>query len=135
MFYAVGSYRSYGTAAALVALIAQAATDGAEQWAQQVLLDAQAIVPARTGELKDSGHVELKVSSTAADASVVFDSGHAVHVEFGTGIRGAESAGAGAGPYDPNWKGMPAQPYLRPAFDDNIDKALPIIQASVTEAL
>jgi hypothetical protein len=42
---------------------------------------------------------------------------HAAYVEFGTGQRGAASAGAGNGPYSETWPGMPAQPYLRPALD------------------
>jgi hypothetical protein len=55
------------------------------------------------------------ISDTSA--AVVFDSPHAAYVEYGTGQRGEASAGAGDGPYDPNWPGMVAQPFLRPATD------------------
>lgn len=45
------------------------------------------------------------------------DNPHAAYVEFGTGQRGAASAGAapGEGGYDPDWPGMCAQPYMYPA--------------------
>jgi hypothetical protein len=51
-------------------------------------------------------------------------------VEFGTGRRGASSAGAGPYSYDPNWPGMVAQPYMRPA----LDTARPQILAAFAEA-
>ncbi len=85
-----------------------------EQSAEVVLEEAEAIVAVDTGELRDSGHIEVVSDSSAA---VVFDSDHAAFVEYGTGRRGAASPGAGDGPYDPNWPGMVAQPYLRPALD------------------
>lgn len=85
-----------------------------ERSAEIVLEEAEAIVPVDTGDLRDSGHVE---AVSDIQAAVVFDSDHAVYVEYGTGQRGAASPGAGEGPYDPNWPGMVAQPYLRPALD------------------
>lgn len=88
-----------------------------EQSADIVLEEAEAIVPVDTGELRESGHTEVERAGLQSTAAVVFDSEHAGYVEFGTGQRGAESPGAGEGPYDPNWPGMPAQPYLRPALD------------------
>jgi HK97 gp10 family phage protein len=96
------------------AILAQATRLSVEQGAAIVLEEAEAIVPVDTGELRESGHVEI-VSPTSA--AVVFDSEHAAYVEYGTGRRGAASPGAGAGPYDPNWPGMVAQPFLRPALD------------------
>ena len=102
--------------------VAQAAFETAarlsvEQGAAAVLETAESIVPVDTGELRESGHVELLQSGPQPSAAVVFDSEHAAYVEYGTGIRGAASPGAGEGPYDPNWPGMPAQPYLRPSLD------------------
>lgn len=85
-----------------------------EQSAEVVLEEAEATVAVDTGELRESGHIEV-VSDT--QAAVAFDSDHAAFVEYGTGQRGAASPGAGEGPYDPNWPGMVAQPYLRPALD------------------
>ena len=105
----------------------QAARLSVEQGAEIVLEEAEAIVPVSgetknesgtSGELRDSGHVEMLVSSgPAPSAAVVFDAPYAAYVEYGTGVRGAASPGAGEGPYDPNWPGMVAQPYLRPALD------------------
>jgi HK97 gp10 family phage protein len=95
----------------------QAARLSVEQGAEIVLEEAEAIVPVDTGELRESGHVELLNAGSQPSAAVVFDSPHAAYVEYGTGIRGEASAGAGEGPYDPNWPGMPAEPYLRPALD------------------
>jgi HK97 gp10 family phage protein len=86
---------------------------GIQAWAGQVLDIAQGLVPVRTGQLKDSGHVE----TNGPTAAVVFDSPHAAFVEFGTGIRGAASPGAGDVEYSSTWPGMAAQPYLRPAYD------------------
>ncbi len=83
-----------------------------------VLLEAQAIVPVDTGELRDSGHVDVRETAASAVADVIFDAGHAAYVEYGTGIAGASSPGAGPYPYSATWPGMRAQPYLRPALDN-----------------
>lgn len=90
---------------------------GVEAFANLVLSEAQAIVPVDTGELRDSGSVVVEEQGKRVVASVVFSAGHAGYVEFGTGVRGAESAGAGPYSYNPSWLGMAAQPYLRPALD------------------
>ena len=96
----------------------QATRLSAQQGAEIVLEEAEAIVPVDTGELRESGHVEgLVEEGPRPSYAVVFDSDHAAYVEYGTGQRGAASPGAGDGPYDPNWPGMTAQPYLRPALD------------------
>ncbi len=101
-----------------VALMSQATRLSVEQSCEAVLEEAEAIVPVDTGELRDSGHVTtVRDEGNHVTGSVVFDSPHAAYVEFGTGIRGAESPGGGEVPYDVNWPGMPAQPYLRPALD------------------
>lgn len=96
----------------------QAARLSVEQGAGIVLEEAEAIVPADTGELRESGHVEtVESSGPKPSAAVVFDTPYAAYVEYGTGIRGAASEGAGEGPYSDSWPGMPAQPYVRPALD------------------
>ncbi len=80
--------------------------------------EAERLVPVDTGE--------LALSITAApivddgqtySGLVIATADHAAYVEFGTGARGAASEGAGDVPYNRNWPGMPAQPYLRPALD------------------
>lgn len=83
-----------------------------------VAWEARQLAPVDTGELVDSistGAVELVGS--AVQGFVEADSPHAAFVEFGTGQRGAASPGAGSGPYNPDWPGMAAQPYMRPALD------------------
>lgn len=105
-----------------------------EQSAEVILEEAEAIVPVDTGELRESGHTEIEVNGAEATGYVVFDSDHAAYVEFGTGQRGAASPGAGDGPYDPNWPGMVAQPYLRPALDTARPAIVEIFRDNVASA-
>ena len=83
-----------------------------------VMFEAQAIVPVDTGELQSSiGTGPVELVGSVVTGTVEANAPYASFVEYGTGQRGAASAGAGAGPYSPNWPGMPAQPYMRPALD------------------
>jgi HK97 gp10 family phage protein len=83
-----------------------------------VVEEAKTIVPVRTGELRDSIHAtEPQDREHTVVGSVVADAPHAGYVEYGTGIRGAASEGAGPYPYSATWPGMAARPYLRPALD------------------
>lgn len=87
--------------------------------AQRVVVEhAQAIVPVDTGELRASIHATEPVDDfKQITGEVVASADHSAYVEFGTGARGAASAGAGPFGYTLSWPGMPAQPYLRPALD------------------
>lgn len=105
-----------------------------EQSAEIVLEEAEAIVPVDTGELRESGHTETTRAGLESVSAVVFDSDHAAYVEYGTGQRGAASPGAGEGPYDPNWPGMPAQPYLRPALDTALPAIVEVFRDNVAAA-
>ena len=80
---------------------------------------AKELCPVDTGRLRDSISTHTIESETAIRAYVAPNTPYAGYVEFGTGIRGASSPGAGSGPYSPNWRGMPAQPYMRPAVDES----------------
>jgi hypothetical protein len=116
-------------------LLSKAINLSLEQSCEAVLEEAEAIVPVDTGELRESGHVEApKDNAGRVVGSVVFDADHAAYVEYGTGIRGASSEGAGDGPYNPNWPGMVAQPYLRPALDKARPHILEIFQDNVAVA-
>ncbi len=84
---------------------------------QIVLSEAQDVVPVDTGALRNSGQVTVRETDTSIIADVAFTEPYAAYVEFGTGIRGSQSPGAGPYPYNPAWPGMAAQPYLRPALD------------------
>lgn len=86
---------------------------------QAVLDDALEKVPVDIGDLQSSGHMVVTLEGQTVHGSVIFDADHAAYVEFGTGIRGAASPGAGPYPYKADWPGMPAQPYARPALDEN----------------
>ena len=111
---AISSYVEVPGARELIqTLVDEAALQGITSWANSVLETAQEIVPVRSGELRDSGHIEVTQGGHTPAVMVEFDSDHAVYVEFGTGERGAASAGAGPGPYNPNWPGMAAQPYIQ----------------------
>jgi len=115
--------------------IAPAAAAGAKAWADAVLARAQQIVPVDTGELRDSGHVVVVVEDKRCYARVQFDADHAAFVEYGTGRRGAASAGAGPHGYNQEWAGMAAQPYLRPASDEVKPEAKELVKQEVALAL
>lgn len=114
----------WGSFARLEELIVPKLIDGAKVGAQAVYQESQALVAVDTGELKSSGGTSVEWTGKRVDGYVEYSAPHAAYVEFGTGIRGASSAGAGPFPYSPNWPGMVAQPYLRPALDRSRDKIL-----------
>lgn len=119
----------------VAAVIDEAVTQGVTDWANLVFVTSQELVAVDKGDLKASGHVVITVTGKTVTAAVVYDSDHSVFVEFGTGIRGAASAGAGDGPYNPNWSGMPSQPFLRPAFDAHRDEAESMTRETIAVAL
>lgn len=84
--------------------------------AQKVFQESQTLVPVDKGDLKASG----KVVEQGEGATVVYDSDHSAYVEFGT-IK------------------MKAQPYLRPAYENNINELTRIgaeeIQREIREAI
>jgi hypothetical protein len=119
ILHATAKFTPRGSAGQFIAAnVTPAIEDGVAAIGERILATAQFIAPEDTGELRDSGKVVVIRTDKTATAHVVFDSGHAGYVEYGTGIRGAASEGAGPYAYDPNWPGMPAQPYLRPALDE-----------------
>src|ERR1700749_1773012 len=88
-----------------------AITAGVTVYANTVLAEAQAIVPVRTGALRDSGKVVVNEQSRRVTAYVTFTAPYAGYVEYGTGRAGASSAGAGPYPYTLSWPGMTARPF------------------------
>jgi len=83
-----------------------------------IVQEAQSICPVRTGALRDSiKPEEPDDSGKTVVGAVVASAPYAGYVEYGTGIRGAASAGAGPYPYSPTWPGMEARPFLRPSLD------------------
>lgn len=106
-----------GDTAAAIKAVLQGRVIPAVERSQGILVDeARTLAPVLTGELRDSIHAEAVVDTgRQIVGSVVADSEHAGFVELGTGIRGAASGGGDN--YSPDWPGMVAQPYLRPALD------------------
>ena len=95
----------------------------AERGQDVVVEEARKLAPVDTGELRDKIHaVPVVDDGERITADVVSDAGHAAYVEFGTGLRGMASPGAGPVSYDQSWLGMPAQPHMRPALDTARDK-------------
>lgn len=95
---------------------------------------AQALCPVDTGALRDSITVDIQEGQTIV-GSVGPHTDYAAYVEFGTGRRGAESAGAGAGPYSSTWPGQAAQPYIRPAFDQTKPTILDMFRSQIATRL
>jgi hypothetical protein len=97
-------------------------TRAADKAGSIVFNKSQDRVPVDTEELKLSGHYDVEWKGQSVTSTVAYDSGHAAYVEFGTGIRGAGSPGAGPYPYDLTWPGMVAQPYLRNSLDESLEE-------------
>jgi hypothetical protein len=113
------------------AVIIPGMVDGLTVSGSRLLANAQLIAHEDTGDLRDSGSLSVESEGTKVTASIVFDSDHAAYNEFGTGIRGAASEGAGPYPYDLNWPGMAAIPFLRPAADEE----KPNVPAAISEGI
>lgn len=116
-------------------ILTDAVREGAMGFGEAILERAQQLVPVDTGELRESGSVTATESGRTLFVSVDFAAEHGPYVEFGTGIRGAQSAGAGDGPYNLNWGGMEARPFLRTAWEELHDQAPDFIKAKVAVAL
>jgi HK97 gp10 family phage protein len=82
---------------------------------ERVLAAAQAIVPVDTGALRDSGYLNA-VEGGDPSMDVGFSKDYAPFLEFGT-------------------HKMQAQPYLRPALDEEKAALLPAVVASTQEAV
>lgn len=104
---------------------------GATVGANAVLEISQELVPVDTGELKASGSTRVEWVGTKVTGYITYGAYYAAYVEFGTGRRGAASAGAGPYPYKASWPGMAAQPYMRPALDLGRDQGLTAFQEAL----
>ena len=93
---------------------------------------AQRYAPVDTGALRDSITTEVDSSGATVVGKVGPHVPYAEYVEFGTGRRGAGSADAGEGPYDPNWAGMVPQPYMRPALDESKGSILELFKSNIS---
>ena len=117
-------------------VLAPAAIDGVNAALKIIYDRSQELVAVDTGALKDSGSInEAQSTGLTVSGSVQYTASYAAYVEFGTGIRGEASPGAGEGPYNPTWPGMAAQPYIRPAMDESHDQVKGEISQSLRSVL
>lgn len=96
---------------------------------------AQQLAPVDTGALRGSITTSIDDSGKTVVGHVSVGASYAVFLEYGTGIRGAESADAGAGPYSQTWPGMTPRPYMRPAFDEARGAVLGLFRSNISLAL
>ena len=96
---------------------------------------AKELCPVDTGRLRDSIFTRTVESEQAIRAYVAPNTPYAGYVEFGTGIRGAASPGAGSGPYSATWLGMPAQPFMRPAIDEAREPIRELFRANLSATI
>jgi HK97 gp10 family phage protein len=111
--------------AQIIPRVVAAVTSGTDA----VYEESQVLVPVDTGNLHETALTRVSVEGDQVTGQVVYPADYAAYVEFGTGRRGSESAGAGPFSYSAHWPGMPAQPYLRPA----LDIARPAIRAAFAD--
>lgn len=92
---------------------------------------AKAMCPVDTGALQESITTTIDDSGKTIIGRVGPHMDYAAYVEFGTGIAGAGSPGAGEGPYNTSWPGMPAIPYMRPALDENREAVYQVFRKEI----
>lgn len=116
--------------------VTPAVVKSCQEVGELVMNRAKELCPVDTGALQGSiGPVEIEALDKTIRATVEPHTDYAAYVEFGTGIRGSSSAGAGAGPYSPRWPGMVAQPYMRPAVEEVREQAREIFAANIGVAI
>jgi HK97 gp10 family phage protein len=103
--------------AAVMGKIRAAVQLSVEQACEIITEEAQAIVPVKTGALRESIGWTTDEQSGMIVGTVSAKVPYAGYIEFGTGRRGAASPGAGPYPYTMTWPGMVAQPFMRPSVD------------------
>lgn len=99
-----------------------------------VAVTAQGLAPVLSGDLANSIEATVELIGTTVQGAVEATAPYAAFVEFGTGLTGSASPHGelptegvpytGAWVYDfrgRGWKGMAAQPFLRPALDMNFN--------------
>lgn len=89
-----------------------------ERGAKKIQANAKYLAPVDTGHLRNSIKTRSEVTKGRAKAQVFTSLEYAMYVEFGTGKKGAMSnidRPEGIH-YKADWKGMPARPFLTPAY-------------------
>jgi len=122
------------------AIQGEAMVEALNKAAAVVTSTAKSIVPVRTGALRSSIHpikAEVSDGKVTSGASTAME--YAPYVEFGTGVRGAETheyepKGVKLA-YRPDWPGMIAQPFMYPALHQNKDKIQKLVRAAMIKAV
>lgn len=91
---------------------------------------AQAKCPVDTGALRASITTEINTSGSTTVGIVAPHMPYAEYVEYGTGRRGDPAV-----PHRQDWPGMPAQPYMRPAFEESKDAIKDLFRSTIALAL
>lgn len=126
-----------GNMAAILEQIIPRAVKATENAVVIVQADAHAFCPKDSGDLDASIGSEIELAGQSVNGIVFASAPYAAFVEYGTGLVG-EAAPHGPLPtsgvpftgswvYDfrrQNWRGMPAQPFLRPALDLNLGRIM-----------
>lgn len=97
--------------------VKESARKGLERGAKKIQKNAKLLAPVDTGQLRNSIKTNSKETEEGVEAQVFTNSDH-WYPEFGTGQRGAASnidRPEGIS-YNAEWKGMPAQPFMTPAY-------------------
>jgi HK97 gp10 family phage protein len=116
-----------------------AAYNGTDKAVRKIRDTAKRLVPVKTEALRDSIYSVVTVEGTDIVGTVGTNSDHAAYVEFGTGQRGGESPAPpkydGNVAYKADWPGMPAQPFLFPAAEENKDNVINDIAGALKDAI
>ncbi len=119
-----------------VDVVIKPGVEASVQAACQLIEDrAKELVPVDAGDLQSSIHSTVQETGKTIVGTVGTDLYYGPYVEFGTGIAGSASPGAGPGPYTPGWPGMPAQPYMRPATDEARGAILDLFRSNISVAI
>jgi HK97 gp10 family phage protein len=116
----------------IAARVTPAVTACVEAACSLVAEEAKALCPVGpTGDLRNSISFRVDAVGSTIQGTVYAGMFYAGYVEFGTGRRGAASAGAGPYPYKASWPGMVAQPFLRPALDMGRDAVMACFRGQI----
>lgn len=132
----IGATATFTPGAVDASRILAAVSAGVALGAKIIEEEAKSICPVDTGALQASIQAQEPLEDgNQVTAEIVATADYAAYVEYGTGERGAASAGAGEGPYSPHWPGMAAQPYMRPPLDTRRGDVFDAIAQEVAGAL
>jgi HK97 gp10 family phage protein len=130
------TYRPRSTVGQFIAAKITPAVQAAVQAASALVVDeAKLLCPVDTGALQNSIEAKVAVSEKTVVGTITAGMPYAAYVEYGTGIRGAASPGAGPYPYKLSWPGQAAQPFLRPALDTTRETVAELMASQIAIGL